>query len=429
MDMNKLIVSALLIAFACFFSSATLFEVQKFKLEANPVYLPDTIPLNELGSNLWKTAPGGLYPNGLNTRPQKHEQDGQAISKTLIPLDSFGIEDPSNGKIVLLSIGMSNATQEFSAFKLLADTFRNKNPKLLIVDGAQGGQTASVIKNPNANFWTVVNQRLFQQKVSGKQVQAVWLKEANANPTATFPKHADDLKNDIKLIVQILKQKYPNLKLLYLSSRIYGGYANTALNPEPYAYESGFSIKWLVEEQINGDSSLSYQGASIKSPWLSWGPYLWAKGNTARTDGLLWLPADFAADGTHPSNSGRLKVANLLLQFFSTDSTCIPWFLKSGITDLDNYSFLEETKIESLQSYPNPCRDEIEIRWKLQSKEKPVLVLLNSTGQLLEILINKELQPGNYYFLLNTSKLPVGIYYVQLIQKNIMIHNKFIKVN
>lgn len=424
MDMNKLIVSALLIAFACFFSSATLFEVQKFKLEANPVYLPDTIPLNELGSNLWKTAPGGLYPNGLNTRPQKHEQDGQAISKTLIPLDSFGIEDPSNGKIVLLSIGMSNATQEFSAFKLLADTFRNKNPKLLIVDGAQGGQTASVIKNPNANFWTVVNQRLFQQKVSGKQVQAVWLKEANANPTAAFPKHADDLKNDIKLIVQILKQKYPNLKLLYLSSRIYGGYANTALNPEPYAYESGFSIKWLVEEQINGDSSLSYQGASIKSPWLSWGPYLWAKGNTARTDGLLWLLGDFAADGTHPSNSGRLKVANLLLQFFSTDSTCMPWFLKQAITRVSDLN-----QSTSISIYPNPFSNEFNYSWNSNSSNYTQILLMNAQGKLLYKLYEGFSKPGQQSITFSGIDLNAGLYYIQFKTKEFTQLNKVLLVH
>src|ERR671936_402607 len=85
---------------------------------------------------------------------------------------------------------MSNTTQELSALKRIADSDSRKNPALTIVDGAKGGQDAA--------------------------------------------------------IVAILRARYPNLKLVYVSSRTYGGYATTPLNPEPYAYDSGFAVKWLV---------------------------------------------------------------------------------------------------------------------------------------------------------------------------------------
>src|SRR3989442_190765 len=120
---------------------------------------------------------------------------------------------------------------------------------------------------------------------------------------------------------------YPNLRLMYVSSRIYGGYASVALAPEPFAYESGFAFKWLVEDQINGDPALSYPG---KAPWLAWAPYLWADGLTPRSDGLTWACSDFQSDGTHPSPSGEQKVANLLLSFFKTDPTATSWFVAAG---------------------------------------------------------------------------------------------------
>jgi hypothetical protein len=85
------------------------------------------------------------------------------------------------------------------------------------------------------------------------------------------------------------------------------------LNPEPYAYEGAFVVRWLIQGQLKGDPSLNYDPAKgpVKAPLLLWGPYLWADGTTPRKrDGLIYAARDFDVDGTHPSESGRQKVAN-----------------------------------------------------------------------------------------------------------------------
>lgn len=288
-------------------------------------------PLTDLGPDLYRGYPGGLYPDGLNERPPAHERAGLNLTAQVQPLDVDGHSDPIGGKIVLVSIGMSNATQEFAPFKQLADRDPDRNPQLVIVDGAQGGQTASIIMNPNAPFWQVVDQRLAQAGVTPNQVQAAWVKEADAQPREGWPAYPLKLQTELTAIMQILKARFPNILLAYQSSRTYGGYASTPLNPEPYAYASGFAFKWLIESQIQGDPSLNYdpdQG-EVRSPWLAWGPYLWADGLVPRGDGLIWLCQDFrAGDGTHPSLSGQRKVANMLLDFFKNDSTTSPWFLR-----------------------------------------------------------------------------------------------------
>ncbi len=127
------------------------------------------------------------------------------------------------------------------------------------------------------------------------------------------------------------QSQVPNLRIVYLSSRIYAGYASTPLNPEPYAYESAFSVRWLIQDQIRGKPELNYDPAraEAKSPLLLWGPYLWGDGLTPRkTDGLVWERKDLSQrDGTHPGDpSGREKVAQMLLKFFKTDPTARLWF-------------------------------------------------------------------------------------------------------
>src|SRR5262249_29837496 len=202
--------------------------------------------------------PGGLYPNGLNHRPDVHEAAGRALIAQVQPRNSSGQLDLLAGRIVLLSIGMSNATQEFSAFQAIANRDREKSSKVTIVDGAQGGWSADrIVADPNP-YWSGVEQRLTAAGAGAAQVQAAWLKNADASPTGGFPASAQKLQSELKTIIQMAKARYPNLVLLYLSSRIYAGYATTNLNPEPYSYESGFAVKWLLETQINGDADLSY---------------------------------------------------------------------------------------------------------------------------------------------------------------------------
>ena len=210
----------------------------------------------------------------------------------------------------------------------------------LIVNGASGGQTAETWDSPNdPNYTRVRDQNLARAGVTEKQVQVAWLKVANPRPTTSLPAENADAYQLIRQmgdIARAMKVRYPNLGLVYVSSRIYAGYATTTLNPEPYAYESGLSVKLLVEAQIdqmrrgNVDpraGNLDYR--SGVAPWLAWGPYLWANDGIPRAgDGLTWQLSDLAADGTHPSQSGQEKVGALLLQFFKNEVTTRPWFLK-----------------------------------------------------------------------------------------------------
>jgi len=296
------------------------------------------VPLTEMGEALYKEQTGGLYGHGQNVPPESHLKAAQEQAALIVPRDAAG--NPSDGgKIVLISMGMSNTTQEFSVFKTWADADPNRSPKVVIVDCAQGGMAAHqwaypevVVQQNRPSPWDVMDQRITAAGVTAGQIQVVWLKQAQMGPAqlGEFPAHAQSLRDDVAIILRQLKTRFPHLRLAYLSSRIYAGYAATPLNPEPYAYESAFSVRWLIESQIASDPNLNYDPAKgqVKAPLLLWGPYLWADGIQPRQgDGVVWTRADLGPDGTHPSPAGRRKVADLLLTFFKTDASAKPWFV------------------------------------------------------------------------------------------------------
>lgn len=275
-------------------------------------------PLPDLKGTSYQGFGGGLYPAASNNPSPSYLKEGARYIARVKPRGPGG-SPAARGRIVLLSIGMSNTTQEFSTFKQLADADPLKSPRVVVVDGAQGGQDAVKVKDPTAPFWSRVDQRLSAAGVTAKQVQVVWLKEAIAREHRVFPADARGLQADLGAIVEVLRRRFSHLSLVYLSSRTYAGYATTSLNPEPYAYQSSFAVKWLVQDRIEG---------RLAGPWLAWGPYLWTDGTKGRSDGLVWTCDDVRSDGTHPSESGRKKVADLLLRFFKSDRTTKSWFLR-----------------------------------------------------------------------------------------------------
>lgn len=280
-------------------------------------------PLSDMSAgDRYEGVDGGLYGGGLNTPPPALLKRVEEQLPLIQPLDAQGKPSP-DGAIVTVSISMSNATMEYSAFKRLADTSPLKSPKVTIVDCAQGGQAMAEWVPADGRPWDVALQRLQTAGVTPPQVQTAWIKLANKAPAGSFSDHLQKLEADTVKVLQNARQRFPNLRLAYLGSRIWAGNATGNLNPEPYAYESAFAVRRLIQRQMNGDADL----APDRVPLLLWGPYLWAEGTKGRKiDKLTWEPRDFAGDGVHPSESGRQKVAQLLLEFFARDPMAQGWF-------------------------------------------------------------------------------------------------------
>ena len=302
-----------------------------------------TVPLTD-GANL------GLY-DGNNLVPADHDAAGRARAAEITPRDRDGLP-AADGKIVLLSIGMSNPSMEWCGTRsncvvpvgdsLMGRAARSgdvNHATLAIVNGADEGLTGTQWTSPAFPAYDMVRDaRLAPADLTEMQVQAVWLKLANEFPTIGLPSPNADayqLEEELGSTVRALRVRYPNLKMVFLASRIYAGYAPPlSLNNEPFAYQSGFAVKWLIAAQIaqmsNGGVPVDARAGDLNygtvAPWIAWGPYQWANGTTPRSDGLSWIPSDFGDDLTHPSGDGIAKVGHYLMDYFAGSPYTKCWF-------------------------------------------------------------------------------------------------------
>ena len=290
------------------------------------------VPISDLGTGTYFGTEGGLYGNGRNTPPPQHDSDGVAYAQAIQPLDSNG--NPSQGgKYALVGIGISSILDEMKAFVPLARADGAVSPNLVVVNGGQAKANAGDFTNLYSPFWTtLLNNIVPNAGVTPKQVVAVMFEDLDVAPSGTYPGDMVKLQNEFETVAQNMLTQFPNLKLMYYVSRVYSGYSGTfdLQSPEPYAYEQGLAIQGAILAQINGAAKLNYNPANgpVMAPWLGYGPYTWANGMIARSDGLTYNCQDFLSDGRHPSLTyGAPKVAAQFLNFFKTTDTTAPWFL------------------------------------------------------------------------------------------------------
>jgi hypothetical protein len=326
----------------------------------------------------------GLYRNGSNDCPEAHRIEGLARANAIVPLNSSGAPDP-NGRIVMMSVGMSNATIPFcipdaslpprlSALYLnLVDcsgwSFMGRsrqyvalNPALQIVNGAYNGQPAENWDDdnfptfapipPNPSYPTAVGNYdrvrdlimpVYVPTVSEASVQVAWLKVLHAYPPQSLPgpgSDAEGLVSRMGNILRFMRTRYPNLSIVFLTPSTYRGYHTTAFNPEPQGHEGAFAVKWLIEAQVaqieSGNTIIDPLAGDLDytdgtAPWVAWGPYLWANGTTSRaSDGLSWASTDYAGDGLHHTPAGLSKFGLMLLHFFTQNRFSHCWFIGDG---------------------------------------------------------------------------------------------------
>lgn len=273
---------------------------------AVPVNLPEFVS----GQNYTATAQSdpaqGVYPTylyaGQNDVPVYHRQRADSAAALIQPI---------NGFIDVVCEGMSNSGIVFDGMINVVNASSLDNAQVRFTNLSEGG--CDLVCWAGKGVGTV-----------DTKVQVALLYHSNNKPqngscasNKKFPGHANATLSQLKTRVTQIRQKYPNLKLIYFGSREFGGWSCPPSNTkyqEPVAFEESFSVKWLIDKQVSGsDPSLSY----ANTPPMLWGPYTW-NSDTPRNY--------FRADGGHPCNTGQAAFGQQWFDFLLSDPTARIWF-------------------------------------------------------------------------------------------------------
>lgn len=309
---------------------------------AAPPLQIDTI--RDQGQTLYRNVfVGGIYGAGLNVRTPLHQKLCTDAADQVQPLDAQGAPDPQ-GLIGVVGFGFSGSKLVWDEVPAaLADPV---NPPLrsglTLVNCAYPGQDAddwsvSPSTTPPPWCWNVhVPSQLALAGVTAAQVQVAWISTGKRQQTSAFPQSVADLQALIAEIVKHAKTVWPNLRLLYLDTVPCNHYIDPSFGlSEPDYFESGFSVRELILQQLAGDLTLNPapQRGPVVAPVLDQGGEFWCDGSRADSRGHSWkCPDDVRADGHHPSSAGAKKLARLLVARWRTDGVACRWLFGAPST-------------------------------------------------------------------------------------------------
>lgn len=211
-------------------------------------------------------------------------------------------------------LGFSTAAMTGNVFKLIC-TMKDLDPHLTIGIGAQGGMDINAMLDEGSGYWRKAILDLSNVGLSNAQIQLIWISTGDMQSASLeFPKQSIALADKYHTLLLMIKQKYPNIKIVFLSDRTFAGYIDNngpQLLAEPTAYYTSWAVKFLIERQLQSLTDYTYSDI----PFIDWGPMLWTNGETGDSYNYKWDCDDAAKGGIHPTAKGRSKEAIRLYNF------------------------------------------------------------------------------------------------------------------
>jgi len=364
---------------------------------------PGLTPLIDLGAGFYEGFQGGLFPFGsLSEIPaSQHFKKGRSLAKSMQPLNASGAVDYDNGVVLMGGFGPSVPLHLIDSLIPIVHNTTDAyvtNPCFDLINLCIGGRGLDFAIGPDSyKYWDSVESTIAVRGYTVNQLQVGWMyfnaKYDSLDPQE-FPEHALSVKEDYITWLQLCKEHFPNMKIMFVSGRHYGGFCDTTIEQlpaagEPASYYNNFTVKWLIEDQINGDPDLKYFGGATVVPFITWGPYFWTNGATPRiTDGRSYGCEKFSDDGFHLTDPTNHEDADYMMQHFY-NSEFGKYYVKklpkwNGCvlyTDEKNSQTITPDE-NSFAVYPNPASEFIYIN-HVSGENLTAVEMYDMTGRLL----------------------------------------------
>ncbi len=107
--------------------------------------------------------------------------------------------------------------------------------------------------------------------------------------------------------------------------------------------------------------------------------------------------------------AARFDTSNADVYVLRTDSS-----LNFPPIGVENVSKEVPERFEIFQNYPNPFNPISKIKFQISKLSEVKLVIFDILGKEIEILVNKQMQPGIYEIIWNGSNYPSGVYFCRI---------------
>ncbi len=257
----------------------------------------------------------GLH-SSTYVRTDTTTETGVAAASAIEPLDSRGLVDLESGRVVMIGIGMSNANRVGGVLQTKLTNAKAPwvSPLFRYVNGAKDSRTAPEWADDTDRYgaWAHVAKQLMTKNLSALQVQAAHVVMTMKNPRVDGPMTEAHMRD----IISILLDRYPNVRVVWLSGISYTGYSLGLPPPDGDRAPEPF---------VQQDSLLL---ASLVGTFPVWTDFYdqWSDGKVPNpVTGLAWHCADVIDDGVHPSGVGRTQLANYLIARWRDDPVTEGW--------------------------------------------------------------------------------------------------------
>ncbi|MFI5171100.1 MAG: SGNH/GDSL hydrolase family protein [Chitinophagales bacterium] len=405
-------------------------------------------PFLDLQTGTYLGYQAGLYPGGTNYLTGPHLKSGKTIAKGIKPLDGSGAVNFGDGVVLVAGFGPSVPGHIYN--KLVQHVREpslnyDLNPCLDAINLCIGGKDIgyATVDSTSDSYFEELVQKTYDVGYTPEQVQIGWMyfNAKGLTEPPLFPDNALETKELDILFINKVKEHFPNIKIMYISARHFGGYADTTIEEyyslaEPTSYQNNWTVKWLIEEQItNANPYLQYKGANPKAPYVIWGPNYWCDGDLKRD----WDKKKYICelsysldDGYHLSDQQDSKDALDILdvmyfgevgkQFAKNNDTwesCVPWLDSIRLGQNQAYEIFDDMKIS-----PNPGETEFYISLPSE-KENAIITIINDMGQVVDQFLHEE--NFSTEVLIDMTGKPNGMYFAKVMMGNKITTLRFVK--